>query len=56
MEPLFVSIEEAQRVLCLGRNTIFNMIAEGRLDTVKVGRRRLVKVASMRALAEGAGQ
>ncbi|HZU63185.1 MAG TPA: helix-turn-helix domain-containing protein [Novosphingobium sp.] len=46
------SIAEAARALSLGRTKIYELIDEGRLDTIKIGRRRLIKVASIRALLE----
>jgi excisionase family DNA binding protein len=53
---LLVSVEEAMAALGIGRTTLHHLISEGRLDTVKIGRRRLVKVSSMRAMAEGSAQ
>lgn len=54
MEPLLVSVAEACRLLGVARTTIYAMIADGRLEAVKVRRRRLVRVASIRAVAEQA--
>ena len=51
METLAISISEAAKALSLGRTTIYAMIADGRLEAFRLGRRRLVKVASIRALA-----
>ncbi|MGK2227272.1 helix-turn-helix domain-containing protein [Devosia sp.] len=50
MEPIATSINGAARALSLGRTSIYALIKEGRLETVKVGRRTLVKTASVRAL------
>lgn len=50
MEPLTVTVENAKRALGLGHTTIYRLINEGKLDTVKVGRRTLVKADSIRAL------
>ncbi len=50
MEPLAVSINEAARALGLGRTSIYAMIADGRLEAVKIGRRTLVRVESIRQL------
>jgi len=47
-----MSISEAAKALGLGRTSIYALINEGRLETVKIGRRRLVKVESIRALLE----
>lgn len=48
------SISEAARALGLGRTSIYALINEGRLETIKIGRRRLVKVESIRLLLDGA--
>jgi excisionase family DNA binding protein len=50
MEPVATSINDAAKALSLGRTSIYALIKEGRLDTVKLGRRTLVKTASIRAL------
>lgn len=44
------SIKDAARALSLGRTTIYKLIKEGRLETVKLGRRTLVKTSSIMAL------
>ena len=51
MEVLAISINDAAKALGLGRTSIYAMIAEGRLEAFKLGRRRLVTVASIRRLA-----
>jgi excisionase family DNA binding protein len=50
MEALAVSISETAKALGLGRTTIYAMIADGRLEAIKLGRRRLVPVESIRRL------
>lgn len=56
MNAILASIPDAQRALGIGRSTAYRLIADGRLETVKIGRRTLIRVASIRALAgEGAG-
>ena len=50
METLAISINEAARALSLGRTSIYAMIADGRLEAFKLGRRRLVKAESVRGL------
>lgn len=51
MEPIAISITDTIRALSLGRTKIYELINDGRLITFKVGRRTLVKVDSIRALA-----
>ena len=50
MDQLTVSISETARILGLGRTTIYAMIANGRLEAIKLGRRRLVKAESIQRL------
>ena len=50
MEALAVSINDAARVLGLGRTSIYAMIADARLEAFKLGRRTLVKADSIRRL------
>lgn len=51
MENILVSIPDAGRMLSVGRSTLYRLIADGKLETVKIGRRTLVRIASVRALA-----
>jgi excisionase family DNA binding protein len=50
VEPIATSINGAAKALSLGRTSIYALIKEGRLETVKVGRRTLIKTASIHAL------
>jgi len=50
MKPLLVSITETAEALNLGRTSIYALINEGKLETLKMGRRRLVTVASIKHL------
>lgn len=42
MDQIVVSINETVRALGVGRTTVYAMIADRRLETIKLGRRRLV--------------
>jgi excisionase family DNA binding protein len=53
MEAMLCSIADAARALNLGRSKVYELIGEGRLETVTIGRRRLVRLNSIRALALG---
>ena len=53
MDTLLCSIPDAARALGLGRSKLYELIAERRLETVSIGRRRLVRVESVRNLALG---
>lgn len=54
MEPLVASITDTAKALGVGRTSVYSMIADGRLETVKLGSRRLVKTESIRRLIENA--
>lgn len=54
MEPLTITIEGTRRATGLGTTKIYELMNEGRLKTVKVGRRTLVKTDSIRALVDQA--
>lgn len=53
MDAMLLSIPDAAKALSLGRSKIYDLIGEGRLETVTIGRRRLVRVDSVKALALG---
>src|SRR5690606_29466874 len=42
-----VSVETAARALGLGRNTCYQLIRDGRLRSVQVGKRRLIPVQAL---------
>lgn len=54
MEPVTVTVQGARAALGLGTTKIYELIGTGKLQTVKVGRRTLVKISSIRALVEAA--
>jgi excisionase family DNA binding protein len=51
MEPICASINETARALGIGRTKVYELINVGLLETVKIGRRTLVRTASIRAIA-----
>ena len=53
METLAISINEAAKVLSLGRTSIYAMIADGRIEAFKLGRRTLIRAESIRRLVAG---
>jgi excisionase family DNA binding protein len=53
MEPLALSISDTAKALSLGRTSIYAMIADGRLDALKLGRRTLIRMESVRRLVAG---
>lgn len=56
METLATSVKGAAEALGLGRTSIYGLIKEGRLETVKLGRRTLIKITSIRALLSDSNQ
>lgn len=52
-EPaLLLKVEDAARLLGVGRTTLFELIGQGRIQTVRVGRRRLVVRAGLERFVE----
>lgn len=45
--PLAYSIKDAIQVSSIGRTTLYGLISSGEIETVKIGKRRLVKAASL---------
>lgn len=50
VEPLTVRISTAVRITGLSRSRIYELIQEGEITTVKIGRATLVQFASLKAL------
>jgi excisionase family DNA binding protein len=55
MDRLAYSINETARLLSLGRTSIYAMIADQRLDAFKLGRRTLIRAASIQRLIDARG-
>ncbi|MGK2910486.1 MAG: helix-turn-helix domain-containing protein [Sphingobium sp.] len=55
-ERLTVRIKEACRMTGIGRSKLYELIAEGEIDIVKVGTMTLIRVDSLKALTEGRRQ
>lgn len=53
MENMLISIRDAAKLLGIGRSKLYDLMADGKLATVQIGRRRLVRTDSVRALALG---
>jgi excisionase family DNA binding protein len=52
-QPLAYSVADAIRVSSIKKTRLYQLIAEGRLQVRKVGKRTLIPAASLRALIEG---
>lgn len=53
MEPVLCSIADAAHMLGIGRTKAYELIDQGVLATIAIGARRLVKVESIKRVAEG---
>jgi excisionase family DNA binding protein len=54
IEPLTLTINDACKALGIGRTSLYELINEGKLETVIIAGRRLVPVTAIRALIEEA--
>jgi excisionase family DNA binding protein len=51
-ERLLVSVREAARRLGIGRDAAYDLVRQGRLRSIAVGRKRLVPVVELEAFVE----
>lgn len=49
---LMLGVNDAARTLGIGRTHVYRLISEGKIDTILLGRRRLIKAASLQKLIE----
>jgi excisionase family DNA binding protein len=56
MEPIAVRISEAVRLTGIGRSKLYELIASGDIETVKIGSCTLIPMASLHGLIERAKQ
>jgi hypothetical protein len=54
IEPEWGTIEDVKVVTSLGKTKLYELIAAGTLESITVGKRRLVRLASARALGKAA--
>ena len=54
LEPLTVRIPVAIQLTGIGRSKLYELIAAGEIDTVKIGASTLITVASLRRLIQRA--
>jgi hypothetical protein len=52
LEPLLLTVAQTKQVINVGHTKLYELIKERRLDTVKLGKRTLVTVASIKRLAQ----
>ncbi len=56
VDRIAVCVEEAAEMLGLGRSTVFELLKDGSLVSVKVGKRRLIPVRELSAFLERLGE
>jgi excisionase family DNA binding protein len=56
MEKLLLTAEEAGEVLSLGRTVIYELMAQGILESVAIGRSRRVPVEALASFIQGLRQ
>ncbi|WP_029547826.1 helix-turn-helix domain-containing protein [Sphingobium yanoikuyae] len=54
MNNILCSVNDAARMLGIGRTKIYDMLSKGDLASMQIGTRRLVKIDSIKALIERA--
>ena len=50
--PILFTVEEVADILHIGRSTVFNLIKEKKIQSVKLGRSRRVPVDAMKAYVD----
>lgn len=51
-DQILCSVIEASKMLGVGRTKIYDMLAKGQIQSMRIGSRRLVKMESIKALTE----
>lgn len=54
-EPIAYTVADACRVSTIGKTRLYQLIAEGKLEARKIGKRTLILASSLRQLIEGEG-
>ncbi len=52
VEPLTVGVPLACKLLGVSNATMYRLIADSSLETVKIGRRRMIRYSSLKTLVE----
>ena len=52
LRPIFVSVNEAKRLLSLGHTRVYELIGSGALERVKSGSKTLISYESVRRYAD----
>ena len=49
-DPITITVKDALAIIGIGRTSFYALVAAGEITTVKIGRRRLVHMASLKIL------
>jgi excisionase family DNA binding protein len=52
--PAVVQVEDIQNMLCIGRNVAYRILKEGKIKTIKVGKRYIIPKKSVIEFLESA--
>jgi len=52
MEPLLMDVEGAAKVLGIGRSLFYQLLQTGQIESLKIGRRRVVPAAAVEAFVQ----
>jgi excisionase family DNA binding protein len=52
VSPVLLDLKQAGDALSLGKTTLFSLIRDGRLKTVKIGRRTLIPIEAVHQFVE----
>lgn len=55
VEPICVRINDAARMIGVGRTKLYELIATGEVETVKIGKATRITTASLHRLVERSG-
>ena len=50
--PILYSVEEVADILHIGRSTVFNLIKQGKIQSIKLGRSRRVPIDAMQTYVD----
>ena len=53
MEKLGLSVEEAAEVIGIGRSEVYERLARGEIESVKIGRRRIIPMEAAKRFLDG---
>ncbi|MCK8113965.1 helix-turn-helix domain-containing protein [Anaerosoma tenue] len=53
MDSRLLSVDEAQKALGVHRSTLYELMRSGDIESVRIGRRRLIPVQTIEAFIEG---